>query len=80
MDDLVILYYDCSLPIEDTYNKLIEVRKALPDKNVICIPKNYDILLDASIDELVSIQNVINTAIEMKVAQEGLFNIELPKM
>lgn len=80
MDDLIILYYDLTRPKKEIYDIILNVKKALPDKNVICIPKNYDILLNASIDELVSIQNVINTAIEMKVAQEGLFDIELPKM
>lgn len=80
MDDLVILYYDSNQSTKDIHNNVMVMKKALPDKNIICIPKNYDILLNASIDELVSIQNVINTAIEMKVAQEGLFDIELPKM
>lgn len=80
MDDLVILYYDSNQPKKDIYDNFMVVKKALSDKNVICIPKNYDILINASLDELFTLQEIIAAAIEIKATQMKVMESDLPKM
>ena len=63
---MTILYYDESQPKEELYKIVKGVREVTQDK-VIALPKNFDILLDCSLDQLVSVKGIIDTAIALKM-------------
>ena len=62
---MTILYYD-SKPKEDLYYIVKGIREITQDE-VIALPKNFDILLDCSLDQIVSIKGIIDTAIALKM-------------
>lgn len=63
---MTILYYDESQPKEELYKIVKGVREVTKDE-VIALPKNFDILLDCSLDQLVSVKGIIDTAIALKM-------------
>ena len=63
---MTILYYDESKPKEELYKIVKGVREVTQDK-VIALPKNFDILLDCSLDQLVSVKGIVDTAIALKM-------------
>lgn len=63
---MTILYYDESQPKEELYKIVKGVREVTQDK-VIALPKNFDILLDCSLDQLMSVKGIIDTAIALKM-------------
>lgn len=63
---MTILYYDDSKPKEDLY-KIVEGVKEVTQDKIIALPKNFDVLLDCSLDQLVSIKGIIDTAIALKL-------------
>lgn len=66
---MTILYYDESQPKEELYKIVKGVREVTQDE-VIALPKNFDILLDCSLDQLVSVKGIIDTAIALKMKLE----------
>ena len=63
---MTILYYDESQSKEELYKIAEGVREVTQDK-VIVLPKNFDILLDCSLDQLVSVKGIIDAAITLKL-------------
>lgn len=63
---MTILYYDDSKPKQELY-KIVEGVKEVPQDKIIALPKNFDILLDCSLDQLVSVKGIIDTAIALKM-------------
>ena len=63
---MTILYYDDSKPKEELYKIVKGVREVTQDE-VLVLPKNFDILLDCSLDQLVSVKGIIDTAIALKM-------------
>ena len=63
---MTILYYDESQPREELYKIVKSVREVTQDK-VIVLPKNFDILLDCSLDQLISTKGIIDAAIALKM-------------
>ena len=63
---MTILYYDDTKPKEELY-KIIKGIKEVTQDEVIVLPKNFDILLDCSLDQLVSVKGIIDTAIALKM-------------
>lgn len=66
---MTILYYDESQPKEELYKIVKGVREVTQDE-VIVLPKNFDILLDCSLDQLLSVKGIIDTAISSKLMTE----------
>ena len=66
---MTILYYDESHPKEELDKIAKGVREVTQD-TVIVLPKNYDILLDCSIDQLLTARSIIDTAISLKMNSE----------
>lgn len=66
---MTIIYYDDHQPKAELYN-IVDRVKDIVKGEVICIPKNFDILLDCSLDQLISVKGVLDTAISMKISQE----------
>lgn len=65
---MTILYYDDSRSVEEIFKIVENVRKVTQDE-VIALPKNFDILLDCSLDQLVSVKGIIDAAIALKMAE-----------
>ena len=63
---MTILYYDESRSIEEL-QKIAEGVREVTQDNVIVLPKNFDILLDCSLDQLVSVKGIIDAAIAIKI-------------
>lgn len=63
---MTILYYDESQPKEKLY-KIVEGVKEVTQDKVIVLPKNFDILIDCSLDQLVSVKGIVDTAIALKM-------------
>ena len=63
---MTILYYDESHPKEELCKIVKGVVEVTQDK-VIALPKNFDVLLDCSLDQLVSVKGIIDTAIALKM-------------
>ena len=80
MDNILILYYDSNDSQKCIFNNVQQLRKELPNKTIIALPKDYDVLLDASFDQLVNIKQVIDTAIELKAKELEMLESDLPKM
>ena len=66
---MTILYYDESQSKEELNKIAKSIREVTKDK-VIVLPKNFDILLDCSLDQLVSVKGIIDTAIALKMKLE----------
>ena len=63
---MTILYYDETKPKEELYKILKSIKEVTQD-DVIALPKNFDILLDCSLDQLISVKGIIDTAIALKM-------------
>ena len=62
-----IIYYDESVPKEQLHSMCNQIRKAMgEDARVLVLPKNFDVLLDCSLDQLLQVRAMIDTTIEMK--------------
>ena len=62
---MTILYYDESQSAEEL-QKIVEGVREVTQDNVIVLPKNFDILLDCSLDQLISVKGIIDAAIALK--------------
>ena len=62
---MTILYYDESQSVEEL-QKIAEGVREVTQDNVIVLPKNFDILLDCSLDQLISVKGIIDAAIALK--------------
>ena len=74
--NICILYYD-----EYNKNNFVSVARSLNDvieddnTKIIAIPKNYDLLLNCSVDQLVSVRALIDTALSLKIQAEQQQNV-----
>ena len=66
---MTVLYYDDQTPKEQLYKMVQGIKEVIKDE-VIVLPKNFDILLDCSLDQLVSVKGIIDTAIALKMQLE----------
>ena len=63
---MTILYYDDTTPKKELYNITKQIKNITKDE-VLVLPKNFDILLDCSLDQLISVKGILDTAIALKV-------------
>lgn len=63
---MTILYYDDTTPKKELYNIVKQIKNITNDE-VLVLPKNFDILLDCSLDQLISVKGILDTAIALKV-------------
>ena len=67
---MTIIYYEETKSKEEMYEIVRKVKEVMNDE-VICLPKNFDILLDCSLDQLISVKGVLDTAISMRIQMES---------
>ena len=66
---MTVLYYDNNTPKEHLGKITTQIKDITKDE-VILISKNFDILLDCSLDQLISIKGILDTAIALKIQLE----------
>lgn len=71
--NISVLYYDNYVIKAEEVKKMYENMKAVLEEEtrLLVIPKHYDLLLDCSTDQLLSIRSVIDTAIALKIQMES---------
>ena len=66
---MTVLYYDNNTPKEHL-GKIVKQIKDITKDEVILLPKNFDILIDCSLDQLISVKGILDTAIALKLQLE----------
>ena len=69
--NISIIYFDENTPKEDIHKWRKGVKDVLgKDNAVIALPKNFDVLLECSIDQLLQVRAMIDTTLEIKFKDE----------
>lgn len=68
---MTILYYDGCTPKKELYDIAEQLRKVV-GKEILVLPKNFDILLDCSLDQLLQVRAMLDMTIQEKAEQESL--------
>lgn len=66
---MTVIYYDTTYPKEQMYDMVKQVKEITKDE-VIMLPKNFDILLECSLDQLISVKGILDTAIALKLKMD----------
>lgn len=66
MSNLIILRYAEKTPSDFVYQAFLNLKKAVPNKTVIAIPYDMDILENCSLKQLYEIKKIIDNAIKEK--------------
>ena len=67
---MTIIYYDTNTCKPEQLYKLVQTVKGELG-NVLCLPKDFDVLLNASEEQLISIRNTIDAALQQKTARSN---------
>ena len=71
MSQVTMIYYDTVNTDVDRLQSLVDdLREKLPETTVIAVPKDYDLMLDCSIDQLFTVRSIIDTAIQIKASED----------
>ena len=71
IDNLTILYYDAKITSVDKLQKQLSKLQEALGTQVIAIPKQFDLMLNCSVDQLVQLKQLIDTALSVKLEQEN---------
>ena len=63
---MTIIYYNYNYHRAEEIHNLIKTLKEKLDDEVLCIPKDFDVILNASEDQILSIKNNIEAALKLK--------------
>lgn len=67
---ITVLYFDETAEPTQV-NEAVAAVRSVVDNDVIALPKNFDLMLDCSLDQLVNVRALIDTAIQVKIAEES---------
>ena len=67
---MTILYYDDSKSKKELYDIVKRIGAVTQDK-VVALPKNFDVLLNCSLDHLLSIKGIIDATISLKMKEQA---------
>lgn len=71
INNITILYYDAKItPVDKLQEQLVQLQKALGTM-VIALPKQFDVMLDCSIDQLMQLRTLIDTTIAVKAERDN---------
>lgn len=62
---MTLIYYDINVPKDNLYILSQKIRETVDDA-VLFVPKSFDIYLNASKEQLLSIKNTIDAALALK--------------
>ena len=71
IDNLTILYYDATIISVDKLQKQLSKLQEALGTQVIAIPKQFDLMLNCSVDQLIELRALIDTAITVKAEQDN---------
>lgn len=72
MPQITVIYYDTVNTAVDVLQRTVDdLREKLPETTIIAVPKDYDLMLDCSIDQLVTVRSLIDTAIQIKASEDS---------
>lgn len=71
IDNLTILYYDAKITSVDKLQKQLSKLHEALGTQVIAIPKQFDLMLNCSVDQLVQLKQLIDTALSIKLEREN---------
>lgn len=71
IDNLTILYYDAKITSVDKLQKQLSKLQEALGTQVIAIPKQFDLMLNCSVDQLVQLKQLIDAALSIKLEQEN---------
>lgn len=63
---MTIIYYNYNYHRAEEIHNLTKTLREKLDDEVLCIPKDFDVILNASEDQLLSIKNTIEAALKLK--------------
>lgn len=66
INNLTILYYDAKITSVDNLQKQLSKLQEALGTQVIAIPKQFDLMLDCSVDQLLELRALIDTTIKIK--------------
>ena len=66
---ITVLYFD-ETEGPTQVDEAVAAIKSVVDNDVIALPKNFDVMLDCSLDQLVNVRAIIDTAIQVKISKE----------
>lgn len=78
--NVVIMYYDSDTSKETMKCCADTVVDTLEDVKVLVLPKKFDLLLDCSLDQLVHVRSVIDTALSLKFKELQEPAVSLPSV
>ena len=67
MNDLIVLYYEPFVMKADQFKQLVENISNVTEKKVVALPKSFDLLLEASTDQLVMAKSLIEQALAFQM-------------
>lgn len=62
---MILIYYDINVPKDNLYILSQKIRETVDDA-VLFVPKSFDVYLNASKEQLLSIKNTIDAALALK--------------
>lgn len=62
---MTLIYYDINVPKDNLYILSQKIRETVDDA-VLFVPKSFDVCLNASKEQLLSIKNTIDAALALK--------------
>lgn len=62
---MTLIYYDINVPKDNLYSLSQKIRETIDDE-VLFVPKSFDIYLNASKEQLLSIKNTIDAALKLQ--------------
>lgn len=77
---MIILYYDTKEMKSEELQQAVETLRDVSEDNVVAVPKQFDVLLNASLDQLMMVRTIIDTAMAEMIKAQMPNNAPLPKV
>ena len=77
---MIILYYDTKDMKPDQLQQAVQTLRDVAEDHVVAVPKQFDVLLNASLDQLMMVRTVIDTAMAEMIKSQMPNNEPLPKV
>jgi hypothetical protein len=62
---MTLIYYDAQTPKESLYDHMLKIREVVGN-DILFLPKDFNVLLQASEEQLLTAKNTIEAALKLK--------------
>lgn len=62
---MTLIYYDMQMPRDELQGLAQKIRESIDDE-ILFLPKSFDVYLDVSEEQLLSVKNTIESALALK--------------